>query len=562
MGLLGGLSQGLGIAAVVPLFYLMTNQALQGAGRISAVIVWLFHTTHLPVTPPFLLTLIVLLFIGKGFILFATRYFSAHIVSGFEERLRRTLFRRTLHASWPFLMRQKSGHLEGILLYDTEMSAAVINIISDIINIATTFTAYTIVALAISLKITLITLTLGGTLFWVFTPVFRRIRALQTGTAHLQKSTNHHVAEHMASVKSLKAMALEAPVIAYAYSLFARVRTARIKTALYRQASIALFEPVAFILIAVLFILSYRTLGFDIASFGIIMYLVQQMFNYIQSLSNQVQSINHLYPYLKATTDWRRRAGKYAEVDTGSTAFRFQNELAFQGVSFSYRENHPVLNGLNLSIPKGQLLGIIGPSGVGKTTIVDLLLRLFEPTSGTLTVDGTDIHEIGLTDWRHHIAYVPQDGLLLNASVRENIRFYSDVTDAQIEDAARTAHIHDTIMELPGGYDAPVGERGVNLSGGQRQRIILARALARHPDILILDEATSAIDAESERLIHEAIAHLRGMATVIVITHRLATVQHLDRLIVLEQGAIKEEGSPDELMARNDSYLARLHTNA
>lgn len=558
LGMIGGLFESIGIATVIPLFSLMTGQSVGAADTISRFIAWLFHLLHLTISPAKLLALMVLLFIGKGVVQFVVRYSNALIVTGFEEKLRRIVMQRALHARWPFLLQQKAGHIDSILLYDVEQSATLLSTIVNTIVTGATFAAYTIVAFTISWRIALITIVIGGILFWILKPVFYHIRQLIIRVAAVQKEMNHHIAEHMVSVKSLKAMAMEAPVIREAFGMFAKLRKARNGTALYRQASLAVMDPIAFLIIAVLFLVSYRSPDFSMVSFGIVMFLVQRMFSYINAMSAQIQMVNQQYPYLKAVMDWRRQTRENKEIDTGTAPFRMKHELSFQNVTFGYRDNTPILNNLSLHIPRGQLIGIAGPSGAGKTTIGDLILRLFEPFEGVITADGTDIRNIGLRTWRRHMGYVPQDGVLLNASVKENIRFYGTATDADIEIAARAANIHDVITALPKGYDTPVGERGVTLSGGQRQRIILARALVRKPDILILDEATSAVDAESEKLIHETVAALRGKATVIVITHRLSAIQYLDRLVVLEGGAIVEDGTPKELSEREGSYLARL----
>lgn len=558
LGFIGGLFEGLGIASVIPLFYAMTGESLAGNDVISNLIARAFSFAHIPTTVPFLLGLIVVLFVLKGVVQFAVRYFTARIIARFEESLRRTLLRRTLAAQWPHLMQQKAGHLEGILLYDVEQASGIFNTITNMVITCTTFLAYIVVAITISWQITVFTLLLGGLLFWAFKPIFYRIRQRSLAASAAQKEANHHVAEHMASAKSIKAMGVEAPVLAGAFGAFARLRKARVSTALYRQSSLAIIEPLGFIVIAVLFLLNYRTPGFSIISFGVIMYLVQRMFGYVNTLSGQVQIINQAYPYLKAAMDWRRRAGMYAETDEGTESFSLEREITFEQVSFGYRSDALVLNGLSFSVPKGQIVGLVGPSGVGKTTVVDLLLRLLSPTQGSIRADGIDIRKIRLHDWRNHIAYMPQDATLLNATIRHNIRFYGEATDEQIEQAARDANIHDMITSLPQGYDSMAGERGVNLSGGQRQRILLARALARNPDILILDEATSSIDHESETLIRTSISNLRSKVTVIMIAHRLSSIMDADSVIILEDGVVREHGNPKELARHEDSQLAKL----
>ena len=218
------------------------------------------------------------------------------------------------------------------------------------------------------------------------------------------------------------------------------------------------------------------------------------------------------------------------------------------------------MRGVNFNIKKGEMAGVIGPSGAGKTTIVDILLRLFAPTGGEILIDGKNIGSISIADWRRNVGYVSQDIFLKNDTIRENIIFYGDgVTDGDIDRALKLANIHDFIKSLPKGLETVVGERGVLLSAGQRQRIVLARALARKPKILILDEATSALDNESEKLIKESIDSLKGEITVIVIAHRLSTIMSADKLIALEDGHVVEEGSPQELLKDKSSYFYRVY---
>ena len=195
------------------------------------------------------------------------------------------------------------------------------------------------------------------------------------------------------------------------------------------------------------------------------------------------------------------------------------------------------------------MVGFIGPSGVGKTTIADLLLRLFQPQTGAIMLDDTNIQEIALNAWRNKIGYVPQEVFLLNDTIENNIRFYNDsISHEDIIMSAKMANIFETIEGLPHGFQTEVGERGVKLSGGQRQRIALARTLARKPEILILDEATSALDNESETLIQKSINGLKKKITIIIIAHRLSTVMNADHLFLLDNGKITKEGPPQELL--------------
>jgi ABC-type multidrug transport system fused ATPase/permease subunit len=218
-----------------------------------------------------------------------------------------------------------------------------------------------------------------------------------------------------------------------------------------------------------------------------------------------------------------------------------------------------VLKNLNLIISKGETVGLIGSSGSGKTTIADLIIRLFNPTGGKIIMDETDISEINLKNWRNNIGYVSQDIFLLNDTIENNIKFYSDLSEEEVIKAAKLANIYDFIMEQPKKFDSLVGERGLKLSAGQRQRIILARVIARKPQILILDEATSALDNESESLIQQALENLHGKITILMIAHRLSTVMNADKLFVLENGEIIEEGVPRVLLENKGSEFSKIY---
>ncbi|MEQ9675628.1 MAG: ATP-binding cassette domain-containing protein, partial [Roseovarius indicus] len=237
--------------------------------------------------------------------------------------------------------------------------------------------------------------------------------------------------------------------------------------------------------------------------------------------------------------------------------------IGFHDVSFTYpsRPQVPALDGLNLTIEPGETVAIVGPSGAGKTTIIQMILRFYDPASGKVTLDGVPVDEMSRPEFRKALALVPQDPVIFAASARENIRFGRlDASDAEVEAAAKAAAAHVFIEALPDGYDTYVGERGVMLSGGQKQRIAIARAILRDAPVLLLDEATSALDAESERAVQEAVDKMARRCTTIIVAHRLATVKKADRIIVMDQGRIAAEGTHDSLVAEDGLYarLARL----
>ena len=232
-------------------------------------------------------------------------------------------------------------------------------------------------------------------------------------------------------------------------------------------------------------------------------------------------------------------------------------EVRFENVRFAYEAERPILRGVDFTVPAGKTLAIVGPSGSGKSTTSRLLFRFYDVASGAVKIDGQDVREVSQASLRAAIGVVPQDTVLFNDTIRYNIAYGRDgATEEEIEEAARSAQIHDFVMGLPDGYDTMVGERGLKLSGGEKQRVAIARTILKNPPILILDEATSALDTGTEQEIQESLKRLGADRTVLTIAHRLSTVVHADEIIVLEKGEIAERGAHADLLAKNGRYAA------
>jgi ATP-binding cassette subfamily B protein len=246
------------------------------------------------------------------------------------------------------------------------------------------------------------------------------------------------------------------------------------------------------------------------------------------------------------------------DIRLNTLCFEYRSVIGTNGAS-SQLENkqHPVIQDLSLHMPAGETIGIVGSTGAGKSTLVKLLLRFYDVQEGSITLDGHDLRDLQTPDLRRAIGFVSQDVFLFHGTVRENIAYGTfDATDEQIEEAAKIAEAHKFIMQLPEGYDTIVGERGQKLSGGQRQRISIARAVLKDPPVLILDEATSSVDNETEALIQRSLEKIAIGRTTIIIAHRLSTVRNADRIFVLERGQLRESGTHDELVAIEGIYAS------
>jgi ABC-type multidrug transport system fused ATPase/permease subunit len=283
--------------------------------------------------------------------------------------------------------------------------------------------------------------------------------------------------------------------------------------------------------------------------------LLSYLYSPIQDLSSvniQVQtamaSVDRVFEYLDLQP-------AVQEADDPLTIERMAGKIEFRDVFFQYEENGFRIENLNLTIRPKEKLAIVGPSGSGKTTIVNLIMRFYDPDAGAVRIDDVDLRKLTIRSLRGNISLVDQDPLLFRGPILNNIRYaVSEATTEQVTEAARAANIHDFISGLPNGYESEVGERGVTLSGGEKQRLCLARAIIGNPSILILDEATSALDSKSEQLIQEALEKILTDKTAIFIAHRLSTVQHADRIIVLDKGRIVDQGRHEELLKSSSLY--------
>ncbi|MFA4941347.1 MAG: ABC transporter ATP-binding protein [Patescibacteria group bacterium] len=559
LGFLSASLEGIGINALIPLFSFVTGEA-GGDDFISQTIKKSFSYFHIEFRLKYLLIFVCLLFVFKAIVLVWSEYIRVKITSDYEEKIRSNLFNKFLEANWSYLLKQKLGHLETVLMTNVQTSSAVLSYISSFLIIISSLIVYLLVAINISLYITLVSVVLSGLLFFIFKPFFSKIRTFAYSQEKINRRVAHHINENIVGMKTVKVMSASSRVGEMGKEYFKLVKNIKIKVNLLQLVTGSLMQPASIVFICIIFSFSYKSSNFNLASFIAVVYLVKQIFSYTELLQKKILSFSASIPYFKSILNYEEEALRHKEVNTGHKKFKFNDSLDFDKVNFGYNNGKNVLSDVNFSIKKGEMVGLIGPSGAGKTTIVDLILRLFDPTEGKILIDGGDIKDLDIKDWRKNIGYVSQDIFLQNDTIFNNIKFYNnDISEQDIIEGAKTASIYDFIESLPDKFNTVIGERGVLLSGGQRQRIIIARILARKPKLLILDEATSALDNESEVQIQNVINKLKGKITVLAIAHRLSTLINSDKLLVIDKGEIIEQGDPQELLKDKESYFYKVY---
>src|SRR5215207_5785822 len=477
--------------------------------------------------------------------------------------LRNALYSHLQRLPLGYFVRVKTGDILARVLNDTQQTKQVITqaVTQSVQSVANVLVAV-VTLLAMSWRLFLLAAVVAPLLIAILQPLLRKLRRGHRRLSNQYGEMTAVVQESISGIRLVKSFAGEA----YEEGRF-REESSRYARGMVRVTRISvLAQPITetlgmFIAVAILWV-GARMVdngAMDGATLIAFLLLVMRTLQPLKQLSQvpataqqSLSAAERIFEVLDSPTE--------ASLDRGTiTAARFERALEFERVSFAY-ETDPVLSDISLVAAKGEVIALVGASGAGKSTLVDLIPRFYEPTAGRILLDGVDTREIALPALRSLIGIVSQDTVLFNDTVRNNLAYGATgkYSDAQIEAAARAANAHRFIVELPSGYGTVLGERGMRLSGGQRQRLSIARALLVDPPILILEEATSALDTESERLVQEAIDRLLAGRTVFVIAHRLSTVVHADQILVLDRGAIVERGTHAELLALRGTYH-RLH---
>jgi ATP-binding cassette, subfamily B, bacterial MsbA len=499
----------------------------------------------------------------KGICDYAGTYLVNHAGFGLITDLRNKLYNSILRRSAGFFSRYATGTLVSTVINDVEkVQFALSTVLAEFLQ-----QFFTLIFIAT------VVVALGGKLAWVlvlFIPfvivssrkIGRRVRhTTRTGQDKLADIQNI-LHETITGNRIVKAFGMEAWESSRFFAAARKLFKANLRSVAAQALSSPLMDLIGAVAIALLLWLGRNQIRGGAFSPGTFLAFIVAVFKLYDPVRKFAQFNNSFQQALGASSEIFRFMDEEEEIKERPDAISlpaFRERVRFEDVYFSYTGTNgtepEILRGINMEVRAGEIVAIVGSSGAGKSTLVQLLPRFFDATSGAIKIDGHDLRDVTLASLRAQIGIVTQDTILFNDTVRNNIAYgQPDVTQEAVTEAARAALAHDFIQKLPEGYDTMIGERGMRLSGGERQRIAIARALLKNAPILILDEATSALDNESEALVQSALHNLMSGRTVFVIAHRLTTVRHADRIVVLEHGRITDSGSHEDLLARLGTY--------
>jgi ABC-type multidrug transport system fused ATPase/permease subunit len=555
---LEGVVSAAAVLAIVPLADFLVNPALQSASRVTRMLVSALATVH--VGPSF--WIFGLLFVAanliKGLLDVATRYSILHIKYAVTRGLFGDALTTFFKARWEFFSGADQGRLLNTL--NKEMST-----IGDTLGHLATQLAqllqlciYLIVPLWLNARMTATAVGLALLLGLPFL-------LLQKFSYRLGQETNRTGNVMMGALSEILGAARL--ILGFGRQTQSRDRFLRAFDQHIRVAKRSqtlgtfvgsLFQPIGILAAIVALGLALRH-GAPMAEMAALLWSLLRALPLLGMMMSTNIEISNFLPSYEQLMSLRAQAGRVEEIEGEREFFRLTSGLALKNLSFTYPGRQRTLSGLNLEIPKGRMTALVGESGSGKSTVTDIVLGLQVPEQGEMLIDGIPLGEWKQNTFRQKVGYVPQDPLLFHASIRDNLLWSAPAaSEAELWEACRMANAENFVKHLPDGIDTIVGDRGVRLSGGQRQRVALARALLRKPELLILDEATSSLDSESERLIQESIETVARETTILIVAHRLSTIAKADYVYVLREGAIVEEGRYKDLSQDSVGVLARM----
>ncbi len=556
-----GLSEGIGISLLLPLLNLENANAANNS--YVSMIYQFFKKTSFGLSIQSILALMLFAFSIKGLLIFIQGAYTAGITTGLVQEKRLEFCRKYSGMKYSFYLDSTIGNLNNLVTTEIDRAVAGFSKYSDVLIMLFNILVYSTAAFLMNWKLTLLVVLVCSVLFYFLRALSQWIKNFSLNVSGLNAQIQSLLIQMIYNFKYLKATAGFPPLLKMLQDKIKLHRWYDYKTTTFSYISVALAEPLAVIFMSSLVIYHVIYLGRPMSEIFVLLIFFYKAFSKIFGLQIAWQKFSSTLGGVETVNTMAQQIQQEQEQYGKMRPERFKDAIKLQNVD-ARLGNKTVLKGVSIEILKNKMVGIVGHSGAGKTTIFDLLVGLIRPSSGRILFDDISYEDLDLAELRKFVGYVTQESTIFNDTIANNISFWQEMNEDgdevnnRLVVAARQAHCLNFIEKTENGFETMIGDRGIKLSVGERQRLAIARELFKNPQIMIFDEATSALDSDSENLIQESIVEIKGSLTVVIIAHRLSTVKNCDMIYVISQGTVIEEGRFEELYNKPTSEFRKM----
>lgn len=556
-----GVLEGLGISLFIPLLQLVQeNNQTTEHGRLLTIISNLFNKLNIPLTLGSVLVFSLGVFFLQYLVILVQQHQFYKLGYRFQLDLREKLFDALMLSKWEFFVNNKIGSFSNALIGEPKRAFDAYHALTQGIALLVVSSIYLILAFAISWQMTLVILAVGTFLALLMRKNINKAHQLGQSITAANNELQMETMESLSGVKFIKSSDLKESASLRFKNILNKIENRSFASSFNIAIVKTIYEFSMIGLLILIIYISVTYFNINLSKLAIFLFIFYRLSPRLTNVQNTQHIVIAGLPAVEEIEKTYKKAVNEKETIGGANFNALTRDIALSNVSFFYNKGSLVLENININIPKGKIIALVGKSGSGKSTLVDLIMGLITPIRGQVLIDDVALSEINLSTWRKRIGYLPQDIFLFHDTLISNIAWAAskNISKKEVFNAVKLANANEFIEKMPMGYDTILGDRGTRLSGGQRQRIALARALIRKPDILILDEATSSLDSESEIKIQQAIENLAGNMTIIIVTHRLSTVKNADIIYVLENGCLIETGTWAKLVSNKNGYFQKM----